>query len=111
MPLENNMANDVFQTFFPLSAKRMDSGRQVCMTSGSMLSALVWFLIILAIVWFVLYAVKPNWVRVKNSDGTYSDQYNWSVLLLWSLLIAGAITLLVYLFRQCSGSCGTSCAR
>ena len=89
---------------------------------GGQLGALfVWWLIIFAITWFVLYLLRPSWV-LKGNDGhhghhdrddnveghprpqpTPSHQQPWvdnGKVLLWALVISFFIVLLIWLFKS-----------
>lgn len=67
----------------------------------------VWLLVIFLIVLFVLWLLQPYFILSEDKCGKCC--LDWGKLIIWSIVIALAICLLIWLFRGCGGT--TTCEK
>nr|QBK93669.1 MAG: membrane protein [Pithovirus LCPAC404] len=59
--------------------------------------AFVWFVIIAAIVYFALFAGKPNWVLKRDNHGNVTDEVDAGKVFIAAILIAFGICIVLYI--------------
>lgn len=60
---------------------------------------LFWFLIIGIIVWFLLFALKPDFVQKDDDDYNYTGEVDQGKVLLWAVIIALIAVFLIWIFQ------------
>ena len=60
---------------------------------------LFWFLIIGIIVWFLLFALKPDFVQKDDDDYNSTGEVDQGKVLLWAVIIALIAVFLVWVFQ------------
>lgn len=60
---------------------------------------LFWFLIVGLIVWFLLFALKPDFVQFTDEDDNVTNEVDQGKVLLWAVIIALVIIFLVWVFQ------------
>ena len=60
---------------------------------------LFWFLIVGIIVWFLLFALKPDFVQHTDEDDNATGEVDQGKVLLWAVIIALAIIFLMWIFQ------------
>ena len=60
---------------------------------------LFWFLIVGIIVWFLLFALKPDFVLKTDEDDHETGEIDQGKVLLWAVIIALIVVFLVWIFQ------------
>lgn len=60
---------------------------------------LFWFLIVGIIVWFLLFALKPDFVQFTDEDDNVTGEVDQGKVLLWAVIIALVVIFLVWVFQ------------
>ena len=60
---------------------------------------LFWFLVIGIIVWFLLFALKPDFVQKEDDDDNVTGEVDQGKVLVWAIIIALIAIFLVWLFH------------
>ena len=60
---------------------------------------LFWFLIIGIIVWFLLFALKPDFVQKSDDDHNCNGEVDQGRVLLWAVIIALIAIFLIWIFQ------------
>ena len=60
---------------------------------------LFWFLIVGVIVWFLLFALKPDFVQKDDDDYKYTGEVDQGKVLLWAVIIALIAVFLIWIFQ------------
>lgn len=70
---------------------------------GYWLWYLVWFFIIAIIVWFILYALKPDFIQTTNDRGEYTGEVDQGKLLFSAIIIAIVILIIIWIIMWACG--------
>ncbi len=65
---------------------------------------LFWFLVIGIIVWFLLFALKPDFVQKEDDDSNVTGEVDQGKVLLWAVIISLIAIFLVWIFQWGLGS-------
>jgi heme/copper-type cytochrome/quinol oxidase subunit 2 len=60
---------------------------------------LFWFLVIGIIVWFLLFALKPDFVQKDDDDYNPTGEVDQGKVLLWAVIIALIAIFLIWIFH------------
>lgn len=60
---------------------------------------LFWFLVIGIIVWFLLFALKPDFVQKDDYDDNPTGDVDQGKVLLWAVIISLVVIFLVWVFQ------------
>ncbi len=60
---------------------------------------LFWFLIIGIIVWFLLFALKPDFVQKTDDDENKTGEVDQGRVLLWAVILALIVIFLIWIFQ------------
>lgn len=60
---------------------------------------LFWFLVIGIIVWFLLFALKPDFVQETDDDDEPTGELDNGKVLLWAVIIALVAIFLIWIFQ------------
>ena len=60
---------------------------------------LFWFLVIGIIVWFLLFALNPDFVQKEDDDGNATGEVDQGKVLLWAVIISLIAIFLVWVFH------------
>jgi len=60
---------------------------------------LFWFLVIGVIVWFLLFALKPDFVQKEDHDNNKTGEVDQGKVLLWAVVISLIAVFLMWLFQ------------
>lgn len=63
-------------------------------------SVLLWFIIVAVIVWFILFAINPSWLRQKSECGKNTYCIDYGKLFLATIVITILLMVLVWLVRS-----------
>ena len=70
-----------------------------CGTGNNWWFYLFWFLVIGIIVWFLLFALKPDFVQKEDDDSNATGEVDQGKVLLYAVIIALVAIFLVWLFQ------------
>ena len=70
-----------------------------CSTGNGWWFYLFWFLIIGIIVWFLLFALKPDFVQKDDDDHNSTGEVDQGKVLLWAVIIALIAIFLIWIFQ------------
>ena len=60
---------------------------------------LFWFLVIGIIVWFLLFALKPDFVQKEDDDENVTGEVDQGKVLVWAVIIALIAIFLIWVFQ------------
>ena len=60
---------------------------------------LFWFLVIGVIAWFLLFALKPDFVQKKDKRDNVTGEVDQGKVLTWAVVLAVAAVVLIWLFQ------------
>lgn len=60
---------------------------------------LFWFLVIGVIVWFLLFALKPDFVQKEDNNDNVTGEVDQGKVLLWAVIIALIAIFLCWIFQ------------
>ena len=60
---------------------------------------LFWFLVIGVIVWFLLFALKPDFVQKEDDDYNHTGECDQGRVLLWAVIISLIAVFLIWIFQ------------
>ena len=60
---------------------------------------LLWFVILTALAWVVLYVIRPNFVRRTNALGVVLDEIDQTKLIISSIIFAVIVLAILYLLN------------
>ena len=60
---------------------------------------LFWFLVIGVVVWFLLFALKPDFVQKEDEDFNHTGEVDQGRVLLWAVIIALIAVFLIWIFQ------------
>jgi len=69
------------------------------MSSGYALNLLIWFIVIAAIIWLVLYLFRFPFVQKRDITGNLTGEVDQARAVVYAVIIAAVITLIIYLAR------------
>lgn len=61
---------------------------------------LFWFLVVGLIFWFLLFALKPDFVQKDDHDGNPTGEVDQGKVLLWAVIIALIAVFLMWIFQS-----------
>lgn len=70
-----------------------------CETGNGWWFYLFWFLVIGIIVWFLLFALKPDFVQCDNDDHSPDGKVDQGKVLLWAVVISLIAIFLIWIFH------------
>lgn len=70
-----------------------------CATGNNWWFYLFWFLVIGIVVWFLLFALKPDFVQKERHDGSPNGEVDQGKVLLWAVVIALIAIFLIWIFQ------------
>ena len=68
--------------------------------SGNFVNLLLWFLIIAAVVFFILYLLKPDMVQRRDAVGIPTGEVDSSKALIGAIIVAIIIVFVIYIFKM-----------
>ncbi len=60
---------------------------------------LFWFLVIGIIIWFLLFALKPDFVQKTDDEDNVTGEVDQGKVLLWAVIIALIAIFLIWIFQ------------
>ena len=75
-----------------------------CGTGNGWWFYLFWFLIVGIIVWFLLFALKPDFVQKNDDNRDCTGEVDQGKVLLWAVIIALIAIFLIWIFHWGYGS-------
>ena len=64
---------------------------------------IIWFFIAAIIIWFILFALKPEWLQTKDEQGNPTGEIDQGKLLITAIVIAIIIVILIWIFQWACG--------
>ncbi|PCJ29002.1 MAG: hypothetical protein COA94_02975 [Rickettsiales bacterium] len=74
------------------------------MYGGNTNMFVLWFVLLTAVVWFLLYTIKPSFIQKKDSSGETTGESNNGKAFLWSLGISAVLLFILWAIKQSSMS-------
>ena len=76
-----------------------DHHKEHCSTGNNWWFYLFWFLVIGIIVWFLLFALKPDFVQKEDEEDNPTGEVDQGKVLLWAVIISLVSIFLVWVFK------------